>query len=101
VRAAFVVEHHASFTAASKRAKALATQLACVAIVLRSESGWVIRAAGTHKAFAEDEGDSLSDGVSAVYEEYEREVRQAHVQEMNDYQDGWARSEEDGWFYED
>jgi len=50
---------------------------------------------------AEDESE-LSDGSFASYDdEYEREVRRPLVQEMNDYEDACARSEEDGWFYED
>lgn len=105
-----VIEEHKDFATASRRAKELAIQYnECTGIefkaiywnVLASEA--VLSVISKYNA----ESDDLYNDVMAeeyqskINEEYQNEVSMEILEELQSDQDDLARSEEDGWLYED
>ena len=56
-----------------------------------------VQAAGSHPDFDELENFDYSDAI----QDYGDDERRLLSEELSEDQDAWARSEEDGWFYEE
>ncbi|RME57969.1 hypothetical protein D6779_07500 [Candidatus Parcubacteria bacterium] len=112
-----VLEEYPEFALASREAKELAVHFKTSTGIKRSSKGWAVLVPKNvldELSFLallerEDSGveyDDYGDEESQrEYEEYQREIRneviQPLIEELQEYEDSWARSEEDGWFYED
>lgn len=94
-------EQHASFAEASIRAKAIARRFHRQTGVSRSTSCWAVLCDHMVCEGLQNEEQPLEGDDSAFAEEHKREVIEPLFQEQSSDQDAWARSEEDGWFYED
>ena len=91
------LEEHSTFEGASRRARELARLTALPASVRPRSFCWVVMARGVPEPTS-----STGDGDDAVVAEPVDDGEMALVtQEISEAQDDWARSEEDGWFYED
>lgn len=101
------VEQFAEFHCAMDRAKELARRLNEVVSLTRNGNFWTVLIPASMATAAqsenqhEDDDASFQDGTSEADDEYHREVVQPILDEMRDDQDSFARSEEDGWYYED
>ena len=96
------LERHATYSMAMRRAKELAVIFSQQTSVQRAQSEWLVHVAPSVRAtLFESEADIVQNDDSAFDEEHRREVLQPLIEEMNSDQDAWARSDEDGWFYED
>lgn len=103
-----IVEDRSDFASAPRSAKEIALQFQERAGIQRSATGWAVLASNTvlialTPPEVEEAGEyDYEDYSSAPYDdEFQREVVQPLVEEMQNDQDSWARSDEDGWFYED
>jgi hypothetical protein len=79
-----IIEEHPDFGSASRRAKVLASSAVLSALV----------PPGTEQTA------DLEDDSSSYDDDYQKEVVEPLIEEFQSDQDDWARSEEDGWFYE-
>lgn len=101
------VEQRADFVSASRRAKEIAIQFNERTGLQRCEDGWAILASNTvltalaQSELEDNEEYDFEDCNSDFYDDHEREVVEPLVEELQSDQDFWARSDEDGWFYED
>lgn len=104
-----VIEEHRDFASASRSAKELAERFAEQIVIKRCSTGWnVLASSATQSAIAEQNvkiddiyHEALAEDFQNVSnEEHEREVAVELLEEFQSDQDDWARSEEDGWFYE-
>jgi hypothetical protein len=102
------VEDYPDFPSASRRAKELAIRFKKHTSIQRTDAGWVVLVSNTVSAalrpsVEEETTDyEFEDYSSNSYEdEYQREVVQPLIEEIQSDQDSWARSDEEGWFYED
>jgi hypothetical protein len=105
-----VIEEHKSFATASRKAKELAMQFnECTGIefnavdwnVLASEA--VLSVISKYNVESDDLYNDLmaEEYQSEINEEYQNEVSMEILEEMQSDQDDLARSEEEGWLYED
>jgi hypothetical protein len=100
-----VLEQHSEFISASRRARDLALRFHETMGVRRSTTGWVVLASPLAvSALTSPNDDSVHD-VDAYSDPYDddshREVVQPLIEEIQSDQDAWARTEEEGWFYDD
>jgi hypothetical protein len=58
-------------------------------------------ASSSRSAFEESEYFDHSGALQDYEQDYEDDERQLFIEELSEDQDAWARSEEDGWFYEE
>lgn len=110
-----LVEAHETFRAASRSAKLLAEATGVSTLVTRVDSGWGIFGDEDHKSFireaeidaavaAESRAEEVDDETWRSNEEQkylEHEVLGPLRSELNSGLGDYARSNEDGWFYED
>lgn len=104
-------EQYNDFLSASQRAKELAVQFKESTSIQRTENTWAIMvsesvAAVLSPPIEEDipDFDYEEHSISSdpyYDDEYQQEVVQSLLEEIQSDQDSWARSEEEGWFYED
>lgn len=100
------LETFADFLTASTRAKRLALQFQEFTAIARTDTGWgvlvsfdvlnALQQIDDH-ACGDDDDDWLQDSDE---DDYQREVAEPLVEEFMSDQDDWARSEEEGWFYQ-
>ncbi len=104
MEALVVLEEHEYFHEASSRAKELAREGHEQTTVRRSHSGWHVlvppHMLAKGELSAADYVDDV-DNYDPYDEEYHREVVQPLMEEFYGDQVALARSEEEGWFYED
>jgi hypothetical protein len=98
-----IVEEYPDFFSASRRAKELAIQFKECTSIQRAGTGWAVLASG---ALATVLATPIEKNI--YDDDFESYTRDAHdsedqlvAEEIQSDQDSWARSEEDGWFYED
>lgn len=103
--ALLVIEEHRDFASASRRAKELAVRFTERTGIERSSRGWAVLASS--KALSAltppeaEQATDLEDDSVAYDDDYQKDVVQPLIEEFQSDQDDWARSEEDGWFYDD
>lgn len=97
-----------NFRAAAEHAKALAIESQSQTGVRRSGSGWSVLAspsvARLEPILSDDCREDLYDAEEGGYEaedEYQREVIEPLLEELEEDREDYARSEEEGWFYGD
>ncbi|MEN3373160.1 hypothetical protein [Dechloromonas sp. ZS-1] len=102
--ALLVFEEHPDFASASRKAKELAVRFKTSTGIERSSEGWAVLVPQdvlTALTPVEDSDAEYEDYSDPYDDDYQREVVQALIEEFQEDQDSYARSEEDGWFYED
>lgn len=102
--ALLVLEEHPDFASASRKAKELAVRFKNCTGVERSPEGWAVLVPQdvlTALAPIEDSEAEYVDYSDPYDDDYQKEVVQPLIEELQEDQDSYARSEEDGWFYED
>lgn len=99
-----IIEEHPDFGSASRRAKELAVRFTERTGIERSSKGWaVLASSAVLSALVPPETEQtadLEDDSSSYDDDYQKEVVEPLIEEFQSDQDDWARSEEDGWFYE-
>ncbi len=102
-----VFEEFPDFSAASKKARELAGKFGETTGVERRGTGWAVLVPPHMLPEPEDFLDDFNplpgepDTQDPFDEEYEKEVLEPLREEVNDDQDSWARSDDDGWYYEE
>lgn len=101
-----ILEVFSSFSLASEKAKLLALQFKKSITIQRNDAGWsVLVPQEIYKELECKEIDNLEDYEPeenySGRDDYEKEVLEQIIEEIQSDQDAWARSDEDGWFYED
>ena len=99
-----VLEEYPDFASASHRAKELAIRYSQRTGIEQSPEGWaVLVSQDVLSALApiEEVQADYEDYSDPYDDDYQKEVIQPLIEEIQGDQDAWARSEEDGWFYED
>lgn len=100
-----VAEDHLDFAAACRRAKELAARYQERTGVERSSKGWAVLVSRTTllaiSPHENEYADNVEDYSSSDDDEYQKQERQSLIEEFRSNQDDWARSDEEGWFYED
>lgn len=99
-----VLEEHPDFASASRRAKELAVRFSQRTGIERIPEGWAVLVSQdvlSAHAPVEDVQADYEDDSDPYDDDYQKEVIQPLIEEIQGDQDAWARSEEDGWFYED
>lgn len=92
-----VIEDHPDFGSASRRAKELAVRFTENTGIERNSTGWaVLASSAVLSAHVPPETEH-----AAELEHYSSPCDNDLIEEFESDQDDWARSEEDGWFYED
>lgn len=102
--ALLVFEEHPDFASASRKAKELAVRFKTSTGIERSSEGWAVlvpQEVLTALTPLEDSEAEYEDYSDPYDDDYQREVVQPLIDEFQEDQDSYARSEEDGWFYED
>lgn len=102
--ALLVFEEHPDFASASRTAKELAVRFKTSTRIQRSSEGWVVLVPHdvlTALTPLEDSEAECEDHSDPYDDDYQREVVQPLIQELQEDLDSYARSEEDGWFYAD
>ena len=102
------VEVCKTYAEAAIAARRLASLIGELTFVRRSGEAWLVLAHPDHLPsvgwLEQDDSCEMSDDEYAEYdlERYlEHEVFGPLREEVSDYEDGYARSSEDGWYYED
>jgi len=100
-----IIEEHPDFGSASRRAKALAVRFRERTGIQRSSRGWAVLASSAVLSALVPLGTEQTSNIeydrSSYDDYYQKEVIDPLIEEFQSYQDGWARSQEDRWFYED
>lgn len=104
-----ILEEHPLFQAATDRARALALTHGESIEIRRQQSGWAVLAQPALAALLRDDRrdqESMEyvredDGAWAAEAEYQHEVLEPLMEELEEDRESWARSEEEGWFYGD
>lgn len=103
------IEIHPDFHSAAEQAKELAISHGESVSIKREDNGWAVYASEEIlKSFSsqfevdsnnyEDCEPEIDDSLA---DDYNKEVYEEIYEEIRSDQDSWARSDEDGWYYED
>lgn len=103
------LEHYRSFREASTRAKAVAAKQRKGTQVSRDADRWRVSVAASNflpyaaADLAHDNSDRYSDEMYEAFaaQKCRDEVYEEIMDEIEMERDDWARSNEDGWFYDD
>ena len=99
-----VLEKYSDFPSASRRAKELAVRFSQRTGIERNQEGWAVLVSQDVLSAllpVEDVQADSDDDSDPYDDDYQSEVMQPLIAELQEDQDAWARSDEDGWFYED
>lgn len=95
-----------NFSFVRSRSRELATQFNETIDIKRTNIGWAIfvsihvyESINSSKYDESDDGTYYEDPYS--YEDPHEDERRLLTEELTEDQESWARSEEDGWYYED
>lgn len=97
-----VLEEYPDFASTSRRAKELAVHFSQRTGIKRSPEEWTVLVSQddlSALAPVEDVQADYQDDSDPYDDDYQKEVIQPLIDEIQGDQDAWARSEEDGWFY--
>jgi hypothetical protein len=96
------VEEYSNFFSASERAKQLAYEFEQETGVRRIKTGWEVLASNSVSvALSKSIENDYDDYTDSYYDYDQYEAAEELTNELQSYADDWARSEEEGWFYED